>query len=79
MTELKQKLVVEILIRSAVGAPAILAGRSSPVGSGVIAACGILAYSSSNLVFVPPNVAKTEHHFDLSIPLAARTSPDNGE
>jgi steroid 5-alpha reductase family enzyme len=53
----------------AVGALVIVAGSdgSSQVGSiAVFAVCGILAYVINWIVFVPSNIAKTEHYFDLT-------------
>jgi steroid 5-alpha reductase family enzyme len=52
-----------------IGALVILAGSdgSSKVGSiAVFAVCGLLAYAINWVVFVPSNLAKTEHYFDLT-------------
>ena len=53
----------------AVGALVILAGSdgSSQVGSiAVFAVCGVLSYVINWIAFVPANIAKTEHYFDLT-------------
>lgn len=52
-----------------IGALVILAGSdgSRTVGSiAVFAVCGVLAYVINWIVFVPSNLAKTEHYFDLT-------------
>ncbi len=52
-----------------IGALVIVAGSdgSSQVGSiAVFAVCGVLAYVINWVVFVPSNLARTEHYFDLT-------------
>ena len=69
MTSENQKSLVGIVVSVAVGALVILAGSdgSSEVGSiAVFAVCGVLAYVINWAVFVPSNIAKTEHYFDLT-------------
>ena len=61
--------VLGILASVAIGALVVLAGSdgSSQVGSiAVFAVCGLLAYVINWVVFVPSNLAKTEHYFDLT-------------
>jgi steroid 5-alpha reductase family enzyme len=61
--------LVGIAVSLAVGALVVLAGStgSSKVGSiAVFAVCGLLAYVINWVVFVPSNLAKTEHYFDLT-------------
>lgn len=82
MTGLKQRSLVKTMASSAIGAPTIVAGsdRGYPFGSGaVLAVCEFLVYAGKRLVLVSPNAARTEHCFDLLIPLAAGTSPNNGK
>jgi len=53
----------------AIGALVVLAGSagSSTVGSiAVFALCGLLAFAINWVMFVPSNLAKTEHYFDLT-------------
>jgi steroid 5-alpha reductase family enzyme len=64
-----QKSLIGIVAGVAIGALVILAGSadSSTVGSiAVFAVCGLLAYAINWAVFVPSNLAKTEHYFDLT-------------
>lgn len=64
-----RRSVVGITASVAIGALVILAGSdgSWTVGSiAVFAVCGILAYAINWVVFVPSNMAKTEHYFDLT-------------
>ncbi len=68
MTDTRRS-VIGIVASLAIGALVILAGSdgSSMVGSiAVFAVCGILAYVINWVVFVPSNLAKTEHYFDLT-------------
>ncbi len=68
MNETRRSLI-GIIVSVAVGALVILAGSdgSSQVGSiAVFAVCGILAYVINWAVFIPSNIAKTEHYFDLT-------------
>jgi len=65
----KSRSLIGIVASIVVGALVILAGSagSSQVGSiAVFAWCGILAYVINWVVFVPSNIAKTEHYFDLT-------------
>lgn len=69
MTEEKRRSFVGIVASVVIGALVILAGSdgSSQVGSvAVFAVCGVLAYVINWVVFVPSNLAKTEHYFDLT-------------
>ena len=53
----------------AVGALVILAGSDGSVEIGslaVFAVCGVLAYVINWIAFVPANIAKTEHYYDLT-------------
>lgn len=64
-----QRSVSGISVSIVIGALVILAGSSgsSNVGSvAVFAVCGVLAYAINWAVFVPSNLAKTEHYFDLT-------------
>ena len=64
-----QKSLIGIAVSAAIGALVILAGSdgSSQVGSiAVFAVCGLLAFAINWAVFVPSNLAKTEHYFDLT-------------
>ena len=68
MTDTRRS-VIGIVASLAIGTLVILAGSdgSSMVGSiAVFAVCGILAYVINWVVFVPSNLAKTEHYFDLT-------------
>ena len=61
--------MVGIATAVAIGALVTLAGSSgsAKVGSiAVFAVCGLLAYGVNWLVFIPSNIAKTEHYFDLT-------------
>lgn len=61
--------LVGIVASVVVGALVVLAGSdgSSKVGPiAVFAVCGLLAYAINWAVFVPSNLAKTEHYFDLT-------------
>jgi steroid 5-alpha reductase family enzyme len=65
----KQRSVIGIVIAVVIGALVTLAGSdgSTQVGSiAVFAVCGLLAYLINWVVFVPSNLAKTEHYFDLT-------------
>jgi steroid 5-alpha reductase family enzyme len=69
MTDQNRKSIVGIVVSLGVGALVIFAGSdgSSQVGSiAVFAVCGVLAYIINWAVFVPSNIAKTEHYFDLT-------------
>ena len=64
-----RRSLIGIAASVVIGALVILAGSagSSQVGSiAVFAWCGILAYLINWVVFVPSNIAKTEHYFDLT-------------
>lgn len=64
-----RKSLLGIIAGVAAGAFVILAGSdgSRTVGSiAVFAVCGVLAYVINWVVFVPSNIAKTEHYFDLT-------------
>ena len=63
------KSVLGTVAGVAIGGLVVLAGSdgSSAVGSiAVFALCGLLAYVINWVVFVPSNLAKTEHYFDLT-------------
>ena len=69
MNDETRRSLIGIVVSVAVGALVILAGSdgSSQVGSiAVFAVCGILAYVINWAVFIPSNIAKTEHYFDLT-------------
>ena len=69
MTEENRRSLVGIVAAVAIGALVILAGSDGSwrVGSiAVFAICGVLAYVINWVVFVPSNLAKTEHYFDLT-------------
>ncbi|NNC91450.1 MAG: DUF1295 domain-containing protein [Acidimicrobiia bacterium] len=69
MTDQHRQSIIGIIVSGAVGALVMLAGSdgSTTVGSiSVFAVCGMLAYIINWLVFVPSNLAKTEHYFDLT-------------
>ena len=69
MMDQNRKSLVGIAASLVVGAMVVLAGSdgSSRVGSiAVFAVCGLLAYVINWVVFVPSNMAKTEHYFDLT-------------
>lgn len=69
MTKENRRSIIGIVVSVTIGALVILAGSdgSSQVGSiAVFAVCGILAYVINWVVFVPSNIAKTEHYFDLT-------------
>ena len=58
-----------IIVSVVAGALVVLAGSqgSTTVGSiAVFAVCGLLAYLINWAVFIPSNLAKTEHYFDLT-------------
>ena len=64
-----QRSLIGIVAALTIGALVALAGSdgSSQVGSiAVFAVCGLLAYLINWVVFVPSNLAKTEHYFDLT-------------
>jgi steroid 5-alpha reductase family enzyme len=69
MADQNRNSVLGIAAAVAIGALVILAGSdgSSKVGPvAVFAVCGVLAYAINWAVFVPSNLAKTEHYFDLT-------------
>jgi steroid 5-alpha reductase family enzyme len=69
MTATNRNSFVGIVASIAVGVLIILAGSdgSRQVGSiAIFAVCGALAYVINWVVFVPSNLAKTEHYFDLT-------------
>lgn len=69
MTEQNRNSLLGIVASVAVGAVVVWAGSdgSSKIGSiAVFAVCGFLAYVINWVVFVPSNLAKTEHYFDLT-------------
>ena len=69
MTPRNRNSLLGIVAGVVIGALVILAGSdgSSMVGSiAVFAVCGLLAYAINWVVFVPSNLAKTEHYFDLT-------------
>ena len=69
MTDRNRNSLLGIVASLAIGALVVLAGSdgSSQVGSiAVFAVCGLLAYVINWVVFVPSNLAKTEHYFDLT-------------
>ncbi len=69
MTEQNRNSLLGIVASVAIGALVALAGSdgSSTVGSvSLFALCGLLAYVINWAVFVPSNLAKTEHYFDLT-------------
>jgi steroid 5-alpha reductase family enzyme len=69
MTDQNRNSLLGIVAGLAIGALVVLAGSagSSKVGSiAVFAVCGLLAYVINWVVFVPSNLAKTEHYFDLT-------------
>ena len=64
-----QRSLIGTLAAVIIGLLVILAGSSgsAKVGSiAVFAVCGLLAYGINWLVFIPSNIAKTEHYFDLT-------------
>jgi steroid 5-alpha reductase family enzyme len=64
-----QQSLAGIIAAVVIGLLVILAGSSgsSQIGSiAVFAVCGLVAYGINWLVFVPSNMAKTEHYFDLT-------------
>jgi steroid 5-alpha reductase family enzyme len=69
MSDQKRNSVLGTVIAVALGALVVLAGSDggSTVGTvAVFAVCGLLAYAINWAVFVPSNLAKTEHYFDLT-------------
>lgn len=69
MTRQQRTSIVGIIVSVAVGVLVSLAGSdgSAKVGStAVFALCGALAYVINWVAFVPSNIAKTEHYFDLT-------------
>lgn len=69
MTDHARNSILGIVASLAIGALVVLAGSdgSSKVGPiAVFAVCGLLAYVINWIVFVPSNLAKTEHYFDLT-------------
>jgi steroid 5-alpha reductase family enzyme len=69
MSAQNRNSVVGIVVSIVIGVLVILAGSDggSTVGSvAVFAVCGVLAYVINWVVFVPSNIAQTEHYFDLT-------------
>ena len=69
MSNGNQQSIIGIVASVGIGTLVILAGSvgSTTVGSiAVFAICGALAYVINWIVFVPSNIAKTEHYFDLT-------------
>ncbi len=69
MTPQNRKSLVGIVAALAIGALVVLAGSDGSQTAGsitVFALCGLLAYLINWVVFVPSNLAKTEHYFDLT-------------
>ncbi len=69
MTDQTQRSLIGIVASLVIGTLVVLAGSagSSKVGAiAVFAVCGILAFAINWIVFVPSNLAKTEHYFDLT-------------
>jgi steroid 5-alpha reductase family enzyme len=69
MSNQKHVSLLGITVSIVVGVLVMLAGSdgSSKVGSiSVFALCGLLAYIINWIVFVPSNIAQTEHYFDLA-------------
>ena len=69
VTEQTRRSLVGIIVSVVLGALVMLAGSDGSTTVGPIAlfaACGILAYLINWVVFVPSNLAKTEHYFDLT-------------
>ena len=69
MTSNDRSSLLGIVASLVIGALVILAGSdgSWKVGSvAVVAVCGVLSYVINWAVFVPSNIAKTEHYFDLT-------------
>ncbi len=69
MTAQNRNSLVGIVASLVIGALVILAGSdgSSEVGSiAVFGLCGVLGYVINWIVFVPSNIAQTEHYFDLT-------------
>jgi steroid 5-alpha reductase family enzyme len=64
-----RRSLIGIVASVVIGALVVLAGSSGGRTAGpiaVFALCGLVAYSINWLVFVPSNLAKTEHYFDLT-------------
>ena len=69
VTEQQRTSIVGILVSVVAGVLVALAGSDGSVRVGsisVFALCGALAYLVNWVVFVPSNIAKTEHYFDLT-------------
>jgi steroid 5-alpha reductase family enzyme len=69
MTAQDRNSLLGIAASLLIGALVILAGSdgSAEVGSlAVFAVCGVLSYAINWIAFVPSNLAKTEHYFDLT-------------
>lgn len=69
MTDENRNSLLGIVASLLIGALVTLAGSdgSAQVGSlAVFAVCGALAYVINWIVFIPSNLAKTEHYFDLT-------------
>lgn len=69
MSDAKRNSIVGILASVTIGVLVMLAGSdgSSKAGSlPVFALCGVLAFVINWAIFVPSNIAETEHYFDLT-------------
>ncbi len=69
MTDGVKRSLIGIIASIVIGALVIAAGSDGSVKVGsvaVFAVCGALAYLINWAVFVPSNLAKTEHYFDLT-------------
>ncbi|NQV06070.1 DUF1295 domain-containing protein [bacterium] len=69
MADQNRNSLLGIVAAVAIGGLVVLAGSdgSLTVGSvAVFAFCGLLAFAINWVVFVPSNLAKTEHYFDLT-------------
>ncbi len=69
MSDQTRRSVIGIVASIVIGALVALAGSDGSRMAGsfsVFALCGLLAYVINWVVFVPSNLAKTEHYFDLT-------------
>ncbi len=69
MADQRRNSLLGIFASVTIGVLVILAGSDGSVKVGsvaVFALCGILSYVINWIVFVPSNIAKTEHYFDLT-------------
>lgn len=69
MTDQNRNSLLGIVVAVAIGALVVLAGSTGSLKVGpiaVFAVCGLVAYALNWVVFVPSNLAKTEHYFDLT-------------